>query len=219
MNDSELESFDRSMRFWEAAKQESRQSEDGYVEVLAAHPLRDDAKRHRRALVLTSSITLLITCFDLRPKGLLPIDLDLSGTKELLVVGGAGAVTLYLWFEFIIHSTRDFKYWRQRMRTAHRRLLDAIDHEQAQGAESFPGTGYLEAIKEDCGRRRQLYQRDEYGEGDRQWAPYLGVGPLAWLEFRLPHCLAGISVLSSFVVLFVESWPTLTAIACRLTRR
>jgi len=198
--------FDRVMGFWKSAHDAALEAERAFVEMKWAPTFRQESQRMRRAVVLSAVITLAMSLFDLRPTKVEALGLTLDGAKSLVLIGGGVAFTSYFLSEFLAFAARDFRYWRQRLSIAHRELMDALDLDQRQARESFGNSSFADEIKQSVSAKQAEYSEKPSFQPSSRLEPFWGVGPMAWVEHRVPILVSVSAVLVGAAKVVGEWW-------------
>ncbi len=188
-----LESSDRAMRCFEGSEAASALAEDSLLEAEAAPALRDDSRRQRRWLVLSSVVTLLISLFDLKPKGIPALDLDLAGARESVILLGAGAFTLYLLVEFFTFARRDDGFWRRRVRVARRRLHSSLEAQRCQAPLALGRSSMTDQTVAEVDELISAYLQEPQ-VARRSWIVDLATTLPGWVEVLVPILIALVSL-------------------------
>ncbi len=195
-----LAEFDRRMSFFRSAAEASRLAEDGYLEALATPALRDDSKRQRRWVLLSSVAALLAGLFGMTPTTVNALGLDLSGTKEKIVVLGCGVFTAYFLVEFYTFARRDYLLWRDRVEVGHRRLCAALQREKGQAVVTFGSSSATDEHLRDVESRLARYAKEPDPTRQGWWIVDQAQTLAGWVEVLIPLGFAVVAVILVLVM-------------------
>jgi hypothetical protein len=191
----QIAKFDRHMGFYKAAAEASRSAEDAYLEAEAAPALREESRRLRRWLVLSSVAAILASVFDVTPTQVEALGLDLSGAKGNIVVVGIGLFTLYFLIEFLAFARRDYGYWHRRVAVAHRRLWAALQLESGQiKVQPCGNPTFRSHYLQDVDARQSEYAKAPPTAPNRIWLVDHCRTFSGWVEVIIPVAIAALAL-------------------------
>jgi hypothetical protein len=90
----------------------------GTIGELATDPLSGEARSHRRGVLITSAVALLIILLDLVPREISAVGVNLEANDQRGVVKAMMALLAYFTLMFLVYATIDFLAWQKTRRDA-----------------------------------------------------------------------------------------------------